>query len=189
MAHQYCAFILKNKKPVHLIGHSMGGMIAMHMALINPKLFKSIHLCGTACDGRACLEKGELLNKAKNSDMSPLMRLLELCVSSTFLETEYGKLLQRRFLNPPILLSPKILRYQLNAIKQFDLKGELGQLQVPCFIYAGEKDRIVPIELSRRLVREIPGAALDIFSSGHLFFEESRNEFEQTLRNNVSCFL
>ena len=58
------------------------------------------------------------------------------------------------------------------------LAGRLDQIQVPTLVLSGDDDQIVPVENSRRLAEDIPGAELFIFENcGHLPQEECPNAF------------
>ena len=59
-----------------------------------------------------------------------------------------------------------------------DLAGRPDQIQVPTLVLSGDNDQIVPVENSRRLAEDIPGAELVILENcGHLPQEECPQAF------------
>jgi pimeloyl-ACP methyl ester carboxylesterase len=67
-----------------------------------------------------------------------------------------------------------------------DLAGRLDQIQVPTLVISGDDDQIVPVENSRQLAGDIPGASLVIIDNcGHLPQEECPDVF----MSNVKVFI
>jgi len=59
-----------------------------------------------------------------------------------------------------------------------DLADQLDQIQVPTLVVTGDNDRIVPVENSLRLAKDIPGATLAVLEKcGHLPQEECPDDF------------
>lgn len=64
------------------------------------------------------------------------------------------------------------------------LADRLDQIAVPTLVISGDDDQIVPVENSRRLAEDIPGAALTIIEDcGHLPQEECPQAFLQAVEN------
>jgi len=55
--------------------------------------------------------------------------------------------------------------------------ARIGRVQCPTLVVWGRNDRIVPAAFALKLVREIPGARLELFDAGHSPHEEHPSEF------------
>ncbi|MDQ3962801.1 MAG: alpha/beta hydrolase [Actinomycetota bacterium] len=60
-----------------------------------------------------------------------------------------------------------VLRGQLDAIDKHDVLAELGQVSCPTLVLGGHMDQIVPGFASEEIAAAIPGAALEMFATGH----------------------
>ena len=70
------------------------------------------------------------------------------------------------------------------------LADRLDQIQVPTLVISGDDDQIVPVEKSRRLAEDIPGAALTIIEDcGHLPQEECPQAFLRVVENFLAIIL
>ncbi|MDY6846826.1 MAG: alpha/beta fold hydrolase [Chloroflexota bacterium] len=63
----------------------------------------------------------------------------------------------------------------------------LGQIQAPTLVIFGDDDKIVPVEGSRRLAADIPGAELAILADcGHLPQEECPSAFKSVVEDFIT---
>ena len=70
------------------------------------------------------------------------------------------------------------------------LVDRLDQIQVPTLVISGDDDQIVPLENSRRLAEDIPGATLTVIEDcGHLPQEECPQAFMQAVENFLMTIL
>ena len=70
------------------------------------------------------------------------------------------------------------------------LVDRLDQIAVPTLVISGDDDQIVPVENSRRLAEDIPGAALTIIEDcGHLPQEECPQAFLRAVENFLAIIL
>jgi pimeloyl-ACP methyl ester carboxylesterase len=155
---------------VHLVGHSMGGLIAQAAALAAPARVKSLSFLCTFARG------------AQAAKMSPGMFL-------TFLRTRLGTRAMRRSAFLSIVMTekalatqdaagrarlaaelaplfghdladqPPIVMKQLRASSRFDAHDRLGALAaIPTLVLSGAEDRIARPAYGRELAAAIPGA-------------------------------
>ena len=59
---------------------------------------------------------------------------------------------------------------QRQASAGYDATGRLGLIRAPTLILHGRRDRSVPVELAERMRAGIPGARIELFRGGHMFF-------------------
>jgi 3-oxoadipate enol-lactonase len=154
----------------HLIGVSMGGMIAQEYALGYPGDLRSVTLgCTYAAPGPFCSRMFAMW-----ADMAPIlgvpfvMRDVTLWAFTVdFFSQRPGELAEfetaMRYLDQPL---PAYLA-QLATIQHHDTTSRLSQLSTPTLVLAGEQDILIPVSLSRQLHEAIPGSEWVTVAGGH----------------------
>jgi 3-oxoadipate enol-lactonase len=168
----------------HLLGVSMGGMIAQEYALAYPADLRSVTLaCTYAAPGPFCSRMFSLwADMAGVMGVPTVMRDVTLWAFTVeFFETRTSDVLEfetaMRYIDQPI---PAYLA-QLHSIQTHDATERLGSLSVPTLVLAGETDILIPVELSRRLHALIPGAKWATTKGGHACLWEHPDEFNRVL--------
>jgi pimeloyl-ACP methyl ester carboxylesterase len=162
----------------HVLGLSMGGLIAQEIALSYPERVQSLILCSTSCrlghtigTHRDFLEFIENAAKGRLTGLSPDF-ILEMCYTSEYLQDNKESLLESmassEYPTPPV----GYIR-QAQAILNFDSCERLPQLNTRCLVLAGERDILSPPDNSRFLAKHIPNVKMKIFkNAAHLFLSE-----------------
>jgi 3-oxoadipate enol-lactonase len=70
-------------------------------------------------------------------------------------------------------------RLQFEARKVHDTYDRLSDFDLPVYICAGRFDGIAPPDNQHELERNIPGARLEFFESGHLFLIQDKTAFQK----------
>ena len=169
---------------VHMLGVSMGGMIAQEYALAYGGDLASVALaCTYAAPGPFC---GRMF--ALWADMAPAMGVPAVmrdvmlwAFTQEFFEANGAPLAEAEAMMAA--LDQKVPEYlaQLHAIQVHDTEARLGGLAVPTLVLAGEVDLLIPVRLSRRLCDAIPGAAWATSPGGHAFLWEYPDAFNATV--------
>jgi len=164
------------QEPVFLMGHSMGGAIVQETALLYPKLLKGIILVGT----------GPRLKVAPMFLEGFLNRFEETI--DTVINYAYASGADRSMLiegaNIMKDAGAKVVHDDFVACDRFDRRKDLGNINLPCLIVCGEKDKLTPPALSRILHESIRGSSLEVLPSvGHFAMIESHKEFNQSVRH------
>jgi 3-oxoadipate enol-lactonase len=164
----------------HLMGVSMGGMIAQEYALAYESDLRSVTFgCTYAEPGPFCSRMFSMW-----ADLAPVMgvpfvmRDVALWAFTVpFFEDRASEAeefeLAMRFLDQP---TPAYLS-QMHAIQHHDTRSRLGQLSVPTLVLAAENDLIIPVELSRRLHELSEGSEWATTRGGHACVWEFPDEF------------
>jgi 3-oxoadipate enol-lactonase len=168
----------------HLLGVSMGGMIAQEYALAYPSDLRSVTLaCTYAAPGPFCSRMFDLWAEMANVMGVPaVMRDVTLwAFTPEFFATRPGDAAAfetaMRFIDQPI---PAYLA-QLHSIQTHDTTERLGSLNVPTLVLAGETDILIPVELSRQLHSLIPGAEWATTQGGHACLWEYPDPFNRAV--------
>jgi 3-oxoadipate enol-lactonase len=167
----------------HLMGVSMGGMIAQEYALAYPgDLRSTTFACTYAAPGPFCSRMFAMW-----ADMAPVlgvpfvMRDVTLWAFTVPFFTGRGDELAE-FETAMAYMDQPVHAYlaQLAVIRGHDTTSRLGQLRVPSLVLAGEQDLLIPVALSRELHDAIPGAAWATTRGGHGCLWEFPAEFNKT---------
>jgi 3-oxoadipate enol-lactonase len=167
----------------HLMGVSMGGMIAQEYALRYPADLRSVTFgCTYAAPGPFCSRMFAMW-----ADMAPVlgvpfvMRDVTLWAFTVPFFEERGEELAEfetamRYMDQPV----HAYLAQLAVITDHDTTSRLGQLAVPTLVLAGEEDILIPVSLSRRIHDAIPGSQWATSKGGHACCWEHPAEFNKT---------
>lgn len=166
----------------HLLGVSMGGMIALEFALRYPGRLKGLILCATGPGVRGRQASREVLDvmfEPPTHDVRGwLRRKMSVAFSQRFL-TQRGDEFERVInLRLPWVPEQASLINQASAVAGFDALDRLHEVKTPTLIVAGREDRVVPYENSLILHSRIEPSALHIFrGAGHLVHIECSEAF------------
>jgi 3-oxoadipate enol-lactonase len=168
----------------HLLGVSMGGMIAQEYALAHPGDLRSLTLaCTYAAPGPFCSRMFAMW-----ADMAPvngvpfIMRDVTLWAFTVpFFEEREEEL--REFEGEMAQMTQPTEAYlaQLHSIRTHDTTQRLGEITVPTLVLAGEEDILIPVRLSRRLHEGIAGSAWATTPGGHACLWEHPEPFNDAV--------
>jgi 3-oxoadipate enol-lactonase len=167
----------------HLLGVSMGGMIAQEYAINYPSDLRTVTLaCTYAAPGPFCSRMFSMWH-----DMAPVTRVpfimrdvMLWAFTVPFFEEREAE--AREFEAEMAAMDVSVDAYlaQLNVIQTHDASARLGQISTPTLVLAGEEDILIPVSLSRRLYEQIPGAEWATTRGGHACMWEHPREFNRT---------
>jgi 3-oxoadipate enol-lactonase len=154
----------------HLMGVSMGGMIAQQYALDYPADLLSLTLaCTYAAPGPFCSRMFSMW-----ADMVPIMGVPFVMRDVTlwaftqdYFETREDELGEVETAMKYMTQSTPGYLAQLAAIQQFDTTKRLHEIKVPTLVLAGEQDILIPVALSRKLHDLIPLSRWKTVLGGH----------------------
>lgn len=164
----------------HLLGHSLGGGIALHYALDFPHKIKRLVLISSLCLGQ------EIAFWARIMSLPLFYRIAKKIVVSVFkaigwlvrnLNCPLGKLA------PPSLLRMSIGKSIMTAKGQTTvLANRLSELLMPTLLVWGAKDNIVPVRHAYVAAERIPNCQVRVFQgSGHSVYRQRIGEFSDML--------
>jgi 3-oxoadipate enol-lactonase len=155
-------------------GHSMGGFVALTLALRRPDLVRSLVLVGTGPGGPdhepVPQETLEIwLSVVGLPIEEAIRRTLPTSFAPGWIDEhpdEYAEWLARR-LDPPT--PPECWRAQFEAAARYTGVGvEVERIGVPALVIHGELDRVVPVANGRLLAARMPNAELVVLPDrGH----------------------
>ena len=168
------------KEPAHVIGHSLGGLVAQELALASPDAVRSLTLVASFAAFDTYLRSLFDMWEAANSAGDDMLRsVLCFCIygPATLEQTEIGALTR---LVPE--QRPDAFRRNLDACRSAATQSRLPSIAAPALIVSGETDRVILPHHTRVLVDGIPGAREVRLPGGHLAFLENQNAFVEALK-------
>ncbi len=165
---------------IHLMGVSMGGMIAQEYALANASDLRSLTLaCTYAAPGPFCGRMFDLWAELAVAHGVPfVMRDVALWAFTVpFFEERAADAAEFEEAMAGLPMSLDAYLAQLAVIQQHDTTDRLAQITVPTLVLAGEEDILIPVRLSRRLHEGVPGSRWATVPGGHACLWESPDPF------------
>jgi pimeloyl-ACP methyl ester carboxylesterase len=161
--------------PAHIIGASLGGLIAQEFALTYPQMVNRLVLASTGFGGPHMVKPSlfalvpMLLTMRRSGDPAKdIRRSFELFTSQAWCEQNDDLVKQYvdwRVAHPQ---PPDAYKRQNAAVKTFDCEARIGQIKTPVLIIHGANDRVVPVKNAHLLKSKLPQAQLLIIpEAGH----------------------
>jgi 3-oxoadipate enol-lactonase len=162
----------------HILGISMGGMVAQELALAHPERVRTLTLGCTYSGGEgsalAAPEVVQRLAEAMNSgDRERAIRASwEVNVSTGFAaDADAYAAFRANALQRPVAVP--VIVAQMQAIVAHNTLERLPSLSMPTLVLHGTDDQMLPVTNGRLIASQIPGSHLEIFDGvAHLFFWE-----------------
>lgn len=167
----------------HVIGTSLGGMVAQELAIAEPERVDRLVLACTTPGGVTSYPMPQqtvklMLEAAQLDPVVAMRRFVEnaLAPDAAFERPELvERILELRLSNRFDLGG---WQSQAMAGATFDALERLGEIQAPTLVLTGTADAVVDRRNSELLAECVPNARLELFPSlGHLFFWEDPERF------------
>ena len=169
----------------HVLGVSLGGMIAQEVALRHPDRVRKLLLACTAPGGEGSVRPPpEVLKHFVRSPggdpEEEIRRVLPFLYTEGYLRDhpeEIEEFVRRRLAVP---VSAEGHAAQLSAAVTHSAWDRLTTIGAPTMVIAGDGDKVVPPVNSRRIAQRIPGAKLVILPGApHRLFAENAKAFNR----------
>ncbi len=168
---------------VHVVGTSLGGMVAQEFALSYPDRVDRLVLACTTPGGPNAhpMPHATVALMAEAATLEPALALrqfVENALAPDTVATRPELVEQIRAHRLATAQLPAAWAAQAAAGMGFDAYDRLGSLHAPTLVQHGSEDVVVDPRNSEVLVRLVPDAQLDLFpGTGHLFFWEEPERF------------
>ena len=156
-----------------VLGHSMGGVIALRFALDFPDLCRALIVSSSSAEVNPQATKywQELVATVLEKGMDAVPFDPTRMFSKGFVERN-PEVIEEFARNRPVNEPAPYARAAL-AMASYNYNEELGRIRCPTLIIVGDQDVVTPPGGSVKMSRLIPGAKLIIFKDcGHVWFVE-----------------
>lgn len=176
----------------HVLGFSMGGMVAQELALAHPERIRTLALCGTCCGGEGSVWMPEqtlrkLAEGAASGDRERAIRASwEVNLSAGFAADEqaYARFLE---IGRRRAVARQVIMAQMRAGALHDASARLTHLAAPTLVAHGALDAMLPVQNARMIAGLIPGSRLEILDGvGHMFFWELPERSAELIRTHAA---
>ena len=168
---------------IHIVGHSMGGAVALWFAGQYPHALDTL----TVVDAAGILHKAALFNSWTTPPKSGGLLNRALAYAEARVNRLKLRVLEETNSMTEILLVPAqyaVPNFERRVAMQLidaDFSRVIFEIKVPTLILWSNTDRIAPLRTARALQRILPKTHLVILAAAHLPMEESRTSFNESL--------
>jgi pimeloyl-ACP methyl ester carboxylesterase len=178
----------------HVLGISMGGMVAQELALARPESIRTLALGCTYCGGPRSVRTGdEVLARIARARTSgdrelALRTSWEINVSPAFAADPdaYARFVA---ISTRRAVAVEVIARQVHAIFEHDTSARLADIAPATLVLHGAVDQLLPVQNGQLVAELVPGARLEIFDDvGHLFFWEDPQRSAELLLAHASAY-
>jgi pimeloyl-ACP methyl ester carboxylesterase len=174
----------------NILGTSFGGFVAQEFALRYPERLKKLILACTSFGGENHVlpDNFEILTAFGSTENlnSPerIRKFLIPAFTKGFVENNFAIVEKTCQLREQNEVPESIYLQQLHSATTFNLEKQISQVTAETLIITGANDQVVPVQNSINLSKLMPNSRLEIIeNSGHLFFIEQAEKFNEIVRD------
>lgn len=170
--------------PTHILGWSLGGLVALYMAARHPDKVCSLCLSASFAKFLATTDYPEGLSHPALAKMigffqQDYAKHIQQFLQLQLLNTDNAAEILNRLM-PDLVRhgTPQALQAALDAVNQADARSFLADLSIPTLLVYGQKDSITPMRMGEYLHQHLPNSQLHLFAkAAHAPFLSHADEF------------
>jgi pimeloyl-ACP methyl ester carboxylesterase len=164
-----------NLEPAVVVGHSIGGAVAMQLALDFPLVVQALVLIGTG----AKLGVYPAILEGLRIDYD---RAIDLTIGDLSFGKDADPLLVEQTKREAKACPQQVSLADFQACNAFDIRERLHEIQVPTLIIVGEEDKLTPVKWARYLHEHITDSQLEVIpGGGHFIMQEQPEAVNQAI--------
>lgn len=146
-------------EPAILVGHSFGGRVAVHLAVLRPEKISALILVGTPLLDRA---------RAEGKASPFFYRMIRAMHRFGWVGDQRMERARQRYGSADYRAARGVMRDVLVTVVNESYEAQLEQIRQPVHLVWGTDDRDVPVEIARRAMEHLSGAELTLLEGvGH----------------------
>ncbi|ALV39923.1 hypothetical protein AU252_01060 [Pseudarthrobacter sulfonivorans] len=172
--------------PTHLVGCSLGAMVAMHLVVRRPELVASLFL---ACGSARPPDRTVLRKRADEFDQNGPAGMLSSTISRWF-TPEYlsgeDPLGAVRYATDALLSTPRVTSAATwCAIAEHDVLDRIAGIRVPVTVLAATDDKATSPAAMRAINEAVSGSRYVEIAGPHMAFLENPRDFSSRVREHL----
>jgi len=178
----YCSFMKGFLDEMHidkiiLVGHSLGGAVALSMAVNYPEIVRSLFLLdSSSIKGLKTPEESYSVIEMYKTDYSLLKTALQAIIPGVSDENRIAELVE----TAKLMKKEAYIGHAL-ALDHFDLSGVADRMDFPVLFVRGEKDFLITREMAEETIALIGGDIIYVDNVGHSLLVEDPSLFKEIL--------
>ena len=173
---------LPTDRPFVLLGESFSGPVAIRLAAAKPRGLVGLVLSASfASSPRPLLSPFAALARAMSPRAVP-MRVYEYWLLGRWTNAR----LRREFAEVLALVQPKVLAGRVVACLREDVRGCLGDTEVPLLYLRGKRARLVPRRAGDDIARAVPGMRVVALDGPHCLLQAIPGQAARVVREFVA---
>jgi pimeloyl-ACP methyl ester carboxylesterase len=175
----------------HVVGISMGGMIAQELALAHPERIRTLTIGASYCGGpEGTLMSAEdlqmLATAYVSGDPEQVFRAMwEINLSPAFREDD-SRFAAFAEMGSALPAPQPVVLQQMRACGDHNSHERLGQISLPTLVIHGDADRLLGHNNGREIAALIPDARLETLEgTGHMFWWEQPERSAELIREHA----
>lgn len=166
-----------------VVGHSMGGAIALDLTLNHPERVMGLGLVGSGA--RLRVAPAFLENAGNASTIPQVAEALKEFAYSPHTDPKLKDQASKRLIET----RPAVLHGDFLACDVFDVRERLSEIRVPTLILVGSDDQMTPVSFSQYMADRIPDSQLQVIdAAGHMVMLERPRQVFQALSGFLERF-
>lgn len=160
-----------------IVGHSMGGAVAMEFALAYPDDLKGLIIVNSGAKLRVNPETLEVLRKGEHPIDSVRYRY----------STKVSESVLQQSLEEMKLVPTEVYLADFMACNGFNILERVKTIKLPALVICGDEDQLTPVKYSEYLAHELTQSTLSIImSAGHMSMLEQPDSVNQAIHDFLS---
>ena len=162
------AFAQQIDEPAYVLGWSLGGLVALHLAALYPAKVKALCLTASFAKFQAAPDYPEGLSNPALAKMITLFQQDYAKYMRQFLQLQFLYAKEQHSILEKVLPdmvqhgAPAALQTALDAVAHVDARSLLPNIQAPTLLVFGQKDSITPPRMGEYLHRHLPHSELHL---------------------------
>ncbi|NCC31709.1 MAG: alpha/beta hydrolase [Chloroflexia bacterium] len=165
---------------VMLVGHSMGGMVALKTALNHPERILRVTTVGAPIDGNSLAWLLKLTDRPLFADAAARLPWVRRNLFRFFLGQTH-QFAVGEMVDDSVKSDADTMRYAVSSMWRTDLRPELERLRVPALIIHGKRDDIVNPNQLKLFAHNPMAEVLAMPRSRHFPFLDEAEQFNEVL--------
>jgi 2-hydroxymuconate-semialdehyde hydrolase len=173
-------------KELNIVGNSMGGALALALALEIQDRIRKIVIMGSVGVKFPITEGLEFIWGYKPSIENMRKVIWYLSSNPELVGDELVRLRYSASIQPGFQEIYEKMFYPpyQKHLDEMDVEDKLGMINIPVLVLHGKLDKVIPWQISVRIFEKLPKAELHIFGdTGHWIMIEKKDEFNELVKN------